>query len=76
MNHLPATGPTSSSSVQNPKSTEEYDRMELSIRSLAFASICALLAACADDRGTTSESDSASTADVVPVTLDNYKTEE
>lgn len=50
--------------------------MSILSKNLSLFSICALLVACADDSGTTTESDSAAIPDVVAVTLDNYKTAE
>lgn len=47
------------------------------IKSLAFFSVCAVAAACSGgDRSATAESVSASEPEVVPVTLENYKTAE
>ena len=50
--------------------------MNLSIKNISLFSVCALLIACADDSGTTTDSDLVATPDLVPVTLDNYKTAE
>jgi hypothetical protein len=50
--------------------------MNLSIKNISLFSICALLVACADDPGTATDADIAATPDLIPVTLENYKTAE